>query len=117
MIVEWRAQPHHEAFPGMLNGGIVSDLLGCHSNWTAAWHSMNTAGVDRPPAGPPRTSHLRMRGPTLAGALIRLRAAFAEGAGDRAVLEAPLQAEGKVTGTDRGIVVAEKERHPAIHRC
>ena len=35
-VAEWRAEPHHQAFPVMLNGGIVGALLDCHSNWTAA---------------------------------------------------------------------------------
>jgi hypothetical protein len=33
-------EAHHEAFPGMLNGGIAGALLDCHSNWTAAHHLM-----------------------------------------------------------------------------
>ncbi len=26
VIAEWRAEPHHQAFPGMLNGGIIGAL-------------------------------------------------------------------------------------------
>ena len=29
-------RPCYEAFPGVLNGGIVGALLDCHLNWTAA---------------------------------------------------------------------------------
>jgi len=39
----WQPEPHHEAFPGMLSGGITGTLLDCHSNWTAAWHLMRQA--------------------------------------------------------------------------
>ena len=28
-------QPHHTAFPGVLNGGIAATLLDCHGIWTA----------------------------------------------------------------------------------
>src|SRR5688572_27719003 len=35
VVAEWKAEPHHEAFPGVLNGGIIGALLDCHSNWTA----------------------------------------------------------------------------------
>ncbi len=45
VVATWHAEPHHEAFPGMLNGGIIGSLLDCHSNWTAAWHLMNEAGA------------------------------------------------------------------------
>ena len=36
LVAEWRPEDHHEAFPGMLNGGIIGALLDCHSNWMAA---------------------------------------------------------------------------------
>jgi hypothetical protein len=37
-VAEWQAEKHHEAFSGMLSGGITGTLLDCHSNWTAAYH-------------------------------------------------------------------------------
>jgi acyl-coenzyme A thioesterase PaaI-like protein len=33
----WIPQGHHEAFPGILNGGIIGTLLDCHSTWAAWW--------------------------------------------------------------------------------
>ena len=36
VVADWTPEPHHEAFPGMLNGGIIGALLDCHSNWAAA---------------------------------------------------------------------------------
>src|SRR6185436_13594350 len=47
-VAEWTPQPHHEAFPGMLNGGIIGALLDCHANWTAAAHLMAERGVKTP---------------------------------------------------------------------
>ena len=26
VVAEWHAEPHHQAFPGMLNGGIIGAL-------------------------------------------------------------------------------------------
>ena len=49
VVAEWKPEPRYEAFPGVLNGGIIGALLDCHCNWTAAWHLMNKAGEDRPP--------------------------------------------------------------------
>jgi hypothetical protein len=34
-VAVWSAEPHHQAFPGVLNGGIIGALLDCHSNWAA----------------------------------------------------------------------------------
>ncbi len=36
LVATWRPGPHHEAFPGVLNGGIIGTLLDCHCNWAAA---------------------------------------------------------------------------------
>jgi len=50
VVAEFRAEPHHVAFPGIINGGILGALLDCHSNWTAAHHLMKTGGLSVPPA-------------------------------------------------------------------
>jgi len=36
VVAEWIPQSKYEAFPGVLNGGIIGTLLDCHCNWTAA---------------------------------------------------------------------------------
>src|SRR5882757_5709289 len=48
VVAVWHAEPHHQAFPGILNGGIVGALLDCHSNWTAAYFLMNANGKSEP---------------------------------------------------------------------
>ena len=49
VVADWTPEPHHEAFPGMVNGDIIGTILDCHCNWTAAWHLMQKAGLDQPP--------------------------------------------------------------------
>ena len=49
VVAEWTPQPKYEAFPGVLNGGIIGTLLDCHCNWTAAYHLMQNASEDHPP--------------------------------------------------------------------
>lgn len=44
-VCRFRPQPHHTAFPGVLNGGIIATLLDCHGVWTAVGH-VNTTRVD-----------------------------------------------------------------------
>jgi acyl-coenzyme A thioesterase PaaI-like protein len=116
VVAEWRAEKHHEAFPGMLNGGIVGALLDCHSNWTAAWHLMKSSGATTPPCTVTAEFHVKLKRPTPTDVPIRLRAKVAESSGDRAVIEAEMEAGGKVTATCRGVFVAVKEGHPAYHR-
>src|SRR5688500_3667323 len=108
VVCEWRAEPHHEAYPGMLNGGIVGALLDCHSNWAAAHHLMTKTGASSPPCTVTADFHVKLRRPTPLGALITLRARVIESGEDRAVVEATLEAEGKITATCRGTFVAVK---------
>ena len=44
VVADWTPEPHHEAFQGVLNGGIIGALLDCHSNWAAVWHFMRERG-------------------------------------------------------------------------
>ena len=114
----WRPEPHHLAFPGVLNGGICGALLDCHSNWTAAWHLMRKSGQASPPCTVTAEFDVKLRRPTPIDAELTLRAHVAEAGDDRAVVEATLccEADGRVTAMCRGIFVAVKEGHPAYHR-
>ena len=33
LTMEFDPEEHHQAFPGMVNGGIIGSLLDCHGNW------------------------------------------------------------------------------------
>ena len=116
VVAEWKPEPQYEAFPGMLNGGIIGALLDCHSNWTAAYHLMKARGADAPPCTVTADFHVKLKKPTPLGGPVHLRAQVAEAEGDRVVIEATLEAGGRVTATCRGTFVAVKEGHPAFHR-
>jgi acyl-coenzyme A thioesterase PaaI-like protein len=115
-VATWTPSPWHEAFTGMLNGGIIGALLDCHSNWTAAWHLMKARGEVTPPCTVTADFHVRLLRPTPSASEVTLRAHVAESKEDRAMIEATLEAGGKVTATCRGLFVAVKEGHPAWHR-
>ena len=112
----WQPEPHHEAFSGMLSGGITGTLLDCHSNWTAAWHLMQQSGATTPPCTVTADFHVRLKRPTPTHGPLLLRARVVESSADRAIVEAELEAGGKITATCRGTFVAVKEDHPAYHR-
>ena len=116
VVATWKAEPHHIAFEGFLNGGITSALLDCHSNWAAAWHLMQKSGAGGPPFTVTAELHVKLRRPTPIEAQVNLRARVVESTEDRAVLDAELEAGGKVTATCRGTFVAVKEGHPAFRR-
>lgn len=116
LVAEFQPEPHHLAFDGIVNGGICGTLLDCHSNWAAAIHLMQKTGADAPPCTVTAEFAVKLRRPTPIGATLHLRAKVVESEGDRAVVEATIEAEGKVTATCRGVFVAVKEGHPAFHR-
>jgi len=116
LVCEWTPEPHHQAFEGILNGGICGALLDCHSNWAATHHLMKAAGSPPPPCTVTAELHLTLKSPTPMDAPLHLRARVVESGSDRAVVEATLEARGKVTATCRGTFVAVREGHPAYHR-
>jgi acyl-coenzyme A thioesterase PaaI-like protein len=116
VVATWRAEPHHQAFPGMLNGGIIGSLLDCHSNWTAAHHLMKQTGAQEPPCTVTADYAIKLLRPTPIDAEIELVAKVVESTADRATIEATLTAAGKARATCRGTFVAVKQGHPAFHR-
>ncbi len=116
LVATWRAEEHHQAFEGMLNGGITGALLDCHSNWAAALHLMKNSGADSPPCTVTADFHVVLKRPTPMDGPITVRARVAESSEDRAIVDATLEAGGKVTATCRGTFVAVREGHPAYHR-
>jgi acyl-coenzyme A thioesterase PaaI-like protein len=116
VVAEWKAESFYEAFPGMLNGGIIGTLLDCHSNWAASWHLMKQSGLERPPCTVTADYAIKLLRPTPTDGVIELKARVVESTDDRAVVEAELIAKGKVCATCHGTFVAVKPGHPAYHR-
>jgi acyl-coenzyme A thioesterase PaaI-like protein len=116
VVCRWRAAKHHEAFEGVINGGIIGTLFDCHCNWTAAYHLMRAKGVSKPPCTVTAEYSVVLKRPTPSTGEVTVRARLVELSGDRAVVEAVLEAGGKVTATGRGTFVAVQEGHPAYHR-
>lgn len=116
VVAVWHASPEHQAFPGMLNGGIIGTLLDCHSNWTAAYYLMKRDGKSEPDCTVTADFHVKLKRPTPFDVPIHLRSRVVESSEDRAVVEAELIANDKVCATCRGTFVAVQEGHPAYHR-
>lgn len=116
VVAEWTPSREHEAFQGVLNGGIIGTLLDCHCNWTAAWHLMNKAGDGKLPCTVTADYAITLKRPTPTGGPVQLRARVIESGNDRAVVEGELIAGGKVCDTCRGTFVVVKPGHPAYHR-
>jgi acyl-coenzyme A thioesterase PaaI-like protein len=116
VVARWTPETHHEAFPGVLSGGIIGTLLDCHCNWAATVHLMQRGGLSHPPCTVTADYVITMRRPTPTDGPVLLRARGAESTDDRAVVEGTLEGGGRVCATCRGTFVAVKPGHPAYHR-
>ena len=115
-VATWRAEPHHQAFPGMLNGGIVGSLLDCHSNWAAAHFLMKKNGKTEPDCTVTANYSIKLMRPTPFDVPIHLKARVAESTDTTATVESELIANDKVCATGKGLFVIVREGHPAYHR-
>jgi len=116
LVAEWTPEPHHEAWTGAVNGGIVGALLDCHSNWAAAIHLMRQSGSETLPSTVTAEFHVKLLRVTPSSGPLTLRAKVVESQGSKATVEAEVVAGGKTTATCRGVFVEVREGHPAYHR-
>jgi acyl-coenzyme A thioesterase PaaI-like protein len=116
VVASWTPQAHHEAFPGVLNGGIIGALLDCHSNWTAAHHLQQKHHQATPPCTVTADYAIKLKRPTPTDGAVTLVAMVESSTDDTVIVNATLEAGGKVCATCRGTFVAVKPGHPAYHR-
>lgn len=116
VVATWTPEPHHEAFPGVLNGGIIGALLDCHLNWAATHHLMVRSKASSPPCTVTADYAVQLKRPCPTDGPVSLVAKVVESTDDRAVVEGTLEAQGKVRATCRGTFVAVQPGHPAYHR-
>ena len=116
LVARWTPQSFHDAFPGVLNGGIVGALLDCHSNWASCWAIMNARQLEVPPCTVTAEFSVKLRRPTPTPGELLVIARPTQIDGDKVVVEASIEAGGKVTATCTGVFVAVREDHPAYHR-
>lgn len=113
----------HQAFPGVLNGGILGTLLDCHSNWAAATAIMTHHGWPAPECTVTADFHVQLKRPTPFPGALEVKARLVELMGDEkrmAKIEAEVWADTpkgrKITAVCTGHFVAVSEGHPAFHR-
>ena len=115
VVADWTPEKHHQAFGGVLNGGIIGALLDCHSYWAAAMDLMSRTGASKPPVLVTAEYTIKMLRPTPTDGPVHLEACVAETTGDRATVQGSLVANGKTCATSVAVFVAVKPGHPAYH--
>ena len=88
MVASWTPQKHHEAFEGVLNGGIIGALLDCHCNWAAAIHLAKVKGLtDKVPCTVTADYAIALKRPCPTNGPVQLKARVIETQGERAIVE------------------------------
>ena len=113
---DWTPRPEHIAFGNIGNGGIISVLMDCHGNWTAAYSLMKSRGLRSPPGTVTAEYSVRFLRPSPIDREWKLRARTLKLEGDRATVSGELRVDGKVTASMTGTFVAVHRGHPAYYR-
>ena len=116
VIAHWRPQAHHNAFPGVLNGGIIGAILDCHSNWAAAWALRDSDTPDDLPCTVTAEFTVKLRKPTPMDELLTLTAECIATSGKRATIHTALTIDDTLYAYCDAIFVAVDKTHPGFHR-
>jgi len=106
----------HQAFPGMINGGVIGTLLDCHGNWTAAIAIMESRGESAPPCTVTASYTVKLRRPTPLGVPLHITSRVVNIEGERVNIEMEMKVDGKICANGTGLFVAVEKGHPAYHR-
>ncbi len=112
----YETSEEHQAFPGIINGGIIGTLLDCHGNWVAAIALMDKSGEDYPPCTVTASYSIKLLRPTPLNSELKIQGRVIEIEGSSVKVELTMEADGKICATGKGIFVKIKEGHPAYHR-
>ena len=116
LIAEFQPQQQHQAFPNVLNGGIIGTLLDCHSNWTAAWAIMKNQNKEKPPCTVTAQYSVKLLKPCPIIQPVKLIAMVVESNNKKVIIKSKLIAKNQIYATCEGIFIAVKEGHPAYNR-
>lgn len=116
VLCDWTPERRHEAYPGILNGGVAAALLDCHLNWAAVRHLMRRDGLAAAPPTVTASLEFRYRRPTSTEGPLRLWAQALSSDGPSVRVEGRILAAGKPTVLAAGRIVAVPPDHPALRK-
>lgn len=109
VVASWRPETHHQAFPDVLNGGIIGTLLDCHSAATSYWALSQGGTKETGQLVTARYSVTLLR-PTPVDGSLRILGRAVE-VGERKVsVESRIEAGGEITATCEGLFVVPRPR-------
>jgi uncharacterized protein (TIGR00369 family) len=116
VVAEFQPRPEHEAFEGVVNGGIIGALIDCHSNWTGIAAMMARTGAMVAPSTVTAEFSVHFLAPTPSDRPLRVIARAVDVSDRKATVEATIEVDGVVTASGGGTFVTVKPGHPAFGR-
>jgi len=115
-VVKFHPKEEHQAFPGVINGGIIGAVFDCHCNWAAAHAIFQIHPEKEFPSTVTAEYKVKLKRPTPFNVELVFKAKVINIDGAKATVEAELDANGKITALCSGIFVAVEPGHPGYHR-
>lgn len=111
---EWSPQPHHVAVANVLNGGVISSLLDCASNWAAMEFFRRQESLDfAAPCVTGRYTVTFMAPTPMSPVVIHSRVVKTKGRGATVAATLQVEATGEVTATSEGVFFRVRDDHPS----
>lgn len=107
VVAEWQPQSHHQAFPDVLNGGIIGTLLDCHSAATSYWTLSESGSNDTGQLVTARYAVTLLR-PTPVDRPLKLVGRASDVSGRKVQVESRIEVDGEATATFQGLFVVPK---------
>lgn len=115
-IVRFHPKPEHQAFEGVINGGIIGSVFDCHCNWASA-HALFKANPEKGfPSTVTAEYKIKLKRPTPYNTELLFKAKVVSLDGPKATVTGELVANGKVTAMCEGVFIAVEPGHPGYHR-
>ena len=116
IVAHFMPQSYHNAFPNVLNGGIIGVLLDCHCNWAASYFLMKENKLSVPPCTVTAEYAIQLKRPTPMNTELKLIATLKSIEKNKVTIYGELLANEKVCDTCTGVFMSVSETHPAFHR-
>ena len=112
----YKPNKDHQAFPGVINGGIIGTLFDCHGNWCAALSLFDSKFYKKLPSTVTSSFSVKLLKPTPFDVMLHIVAKTISVDKNKAEVKMKLFAEEELCCTGKGLFVSVKEGHPAFHR-
>ena len=112
----YKCETHHQAFPGVINGGIIGALFDCHGNWAAAIALLDSGKYDDIPSTVTASYSVSLLRPTPFDSTLHVKAKVIKMMDNKVEVEMNLFVKDMHLANGSGLFVAVEEDHPAFHR-